>query len=333
MAHYLSTFASGMQDFIKDLLGSKLNNVNIVKVLDGAMVYGTSSDPSTIKELRFFNNSFAILKTFENSALEEMARSAFDDRNVMPSIKNLLEKETGRTFRLIFSNENRLVPMDPRIVKDLESRISRLRLKPDRSSPQIEFWFLKRSEGMGFFMIRLTKHRAYEKVLQKGELRPEISNVAVLLSEPNKGDFVLDPFFGHGSLILERSKYPFQRIIAIDNEPKKVFDLRQKIRGKNVRIEKSDSLNIEKIPANQIDKIITDPPWGLFKKVNLGTFYEGMIRQFSRILKPGGIIILLTSQKELVEKIILRYKTFKIEKRYDILISGQKAGLYKIRKA
>jgi tRNA (guanine6-N2)-methyltransferase len=330
---YFATFIPGAQEFVKDFLKNKLENMEVIESLDGAMLFKTSAKLKEIRSVRMFNNSFMVLERFKDKSLYDLANFALNEKRVNPEIKDALEYiEAGRTFRLIFSDENHLISMDKRLVGSLESKLTRFRLKIDRSEPDFEFWFLKRREGLGLFMIRLTKHRAFEKTLQKGELKPGVSNMMVFLSDPQGKEIVLDPFFGHGATILERSRYPFGRIIAIDNEPKKVFELRQKLKGKNVRIEKSDSLDMERLPEKSVDKIITDPPWGLFKKVDLVNFYEKMIKQFSRIIRTGGLVVLLTAQKDLVERILSKDKSFKIEKKYDVLVSGQKAAVYKIRK-
>lgn len=334
MAIYFSTFISGMQEFIPRLLNKGLGNFETVKLLDGAILYQTSSNIEEIRKLRFFNNSFQVINQFENPRdIDEMIFESIENKEVGGKIASILKQsQLGRTFRIITSKENQLISADKKLIGKMEERITRQRLKVDRSAPDIEFWFLQRSEGIGFFMIRLTKHRAYEKVLQKGELRPELSNIAVMISEPVKEDVVIDPFCGHGSFVLERARYPHKQMIAIDNDPKNIFELRRKIKGKKSRIERSDSLDLEKIPGKSVDKIITDPPWGLFKKIDYVRFYERMISQFSRVIKKNGIIVLLTAQKELAERLLSKDNSLKIEKRFDILVSGKKAAIYKIRK-
>ena len=66
MAFYFSTFISGTQEFIPRLLNKGLGNFETVKLLDGAIIYKTSSSIEEIRKLRFFNNSFQIIKSFNN---------------------------------------------------------------------------------------------------------------------------------------------------------------------------------------------------------------------------------------------------------------------------
>jgi tRNA G10 N-methylase Trm11 len=86
---------------------------------------------------------------------------------------------------------------------------------------------------------------------------------------------------------------------------------------------------------NFINKIVTDPPWGLFREMTMETpeFYALMLKEFLRILKINGIIVILTAKKEEVERAAadLRDK-IKIVEKYDILVSGQKAAIYRMIK-
>jgi len=164
------------------------------------------------------------------------------------------------------------------------------------------------------------------------------------ISRPNPRDVVLDPFAGHGTIPLERVKsFPFKEIIAVDKDDYLVFKLKQKLKvfsGKRIIVTRGDALNLKEIQNNSIDKIISDPPWGEYKEIpNLEKFYEAKLKEFSRILKPDCIIILLigakVGAKGFFENVLQNKfaKTFCLKRRYDILLSGKKAAIYQIVKS
>jgi tRNA (guanine6-N2)-methyltransferase len=93
---------------------------------------------------------------------------------------------------------------------------SQSKLKLNRSSSNTEFWILYRTEWFCYFLKRLSKHTAYEKILNKGELRPEIAFLMNWLSDPDKNDIVLDPFCGNGSIPIRRAlNFPAKKIFAM----------------------------------------------------------------------------------------------------------------------
>lgn len=84
-----------------------------------------------------------------------------------------------------------------------------------------------------------------------------------------------------------------------------------------------------------IDKIVTDPPWGMYEDVGMDIeiFYNHMMKEMYRVLKPKGIIVILTAKKDELEKVLLGFKSrLKLLEKYNVLISGKKASIYKILK-
>jgi tRNA G10 N-methylase Trm11 len=117
----------------------------------------------------------------------------------------------------------------------------------------------------------------------KGELRPELANLLCWISDPNKKDVFLDPFAGSGAIPIERAKaFPYQKIIASDINAD-LFDKLKKRFHKTtnkITIGKWDALHLTALIDESIDKIVTDPPWGLFshQEIDLKAFYTNMLR-------------------------------------------------------
>jgi tRNA G10 N-methylase Trm11 len=193
-----------------------------------------------------------------------------------------------------------------------------------------EFWILYRSEMIGFFMLRITKNK---KKLNKGELRPELTNLLCRLSIPRENDIFFDPFCGSGVIPWERSRIAdFKGIFAADQDENLVREFKNKIKKiKTSKIQKSffiknlDFFN-NTFDDNFFDTIVTDPPWGIYEKID-ENFYPNFLKNAYRILKPEGKLILLTTRKEyFIKKSIV--DNFVLKKSFDILVSGKKAGVY-----
>ena len=163
----------------------------------------------------------------------------------------------------------------------------------DRSLPDTEYWFLYRSEGISYFLKRITKHTSYEKILNKGELRPEIY-ILNWLSKPNKDDICLDPFCGYGAIVYQRlSEFKTNKFYAFDIDEKMIDNVKAKSKEKyldKLIIKVVDVKNIHNhVEENSIDCIVTDPPWGIFEKIdNIEGFYLEFLTTFSKLPKKGG---------------------------------------------
>lgn len=335
---YFSTFITGFSDIVGEALKKRLPDAEIKLITDGLVFYGTHQSPEIIKQIRFFTNSFIALKyfpTLNKKSVDEMVRLTLGDKDIIPQIHTSIPKQRT-TFRIMATQENQFVGIERNLKERLESKIAQNKnLVIDRALPDIEFLFTLRREGFGLFGQRLTRHTSYDKILEKGELYPELAHILCLLSEPTVQDRFLDPFCGWGSIPVARAAgFPYTTVYAADIDNKLIERTRLKAKEvkKQVIANKADALDLQAFADKSIDKIVTDPPWGLHdKELHLEKFYRDMLREFERIIKPNGLIIILTSQKDLFEKILGGVESqLKLIKKYDTLVSGQKAAAYKI---
>ncbi len=333
---YFSTFIPGTGEIIQKLLPESIPVDKISMILDGLIVYESSSDVAAIQRLPFFNNSFLVLKSFfdlQENAIGEMMKKSWKDKRLEERIPRKIQQRQ-KTFRIIASQENQTVTMDTNLLRNWERKIEKLLcFTINRSKPDIEFWFLYRREGYGFFAMRLTTHTAYEKILEKGELRPELSYLLAYLAQPNPEDILLDPFCGSGAIPMALTHFEHRKIIASDNSQEKIAKFQKKAHQekKELEIQCLDALQLDRVYKKQVHKIITDPPWGLFAMPNtdLGEFYTQMLQSFLSVLQENFTMVLLIGQKEVFEKTLEKFShNLKLLKKYNILVSGKKAAIY-----
>ncbi len=179
---------------------------------------------------------------------------------------------------------------------------------------------------------------AYDKLLDPGELHPELAYMMCWLTEPKHTDVVLDPFCGYGAIPLQRSRrFPFEKLYAFDNAEQPLARTREKLPRKNpnILVERHDALTLHQVlPPEGMDAIITDPPWGLFQETELALeeFYRRMVEEFAVLLRPGGRLVLLTARGEELSEALESAPALVLKKEYHILVSGKKSGLYLLEK-
>ncbi|UCC11220.1 MAG: methyltransferase [candidate division WOR-3 bacterium] len=341
---YVATFIPGFSKLVRELLMYHFPDTRTSILLDGLTVFSTVSDPT---RLMYFNNIFLLLHVFPTCGAQPMhemlkyiARSKKAARTIAMN-----RPSPGASFRIVTSRENRLVAVDNRMLARAEKHLTaETGMKVNRSRPDIELWCLYRREGTGFFMMRLTKHATTQRMLHKGELRPELAGLLCALSEPRDSDVFVDPFCGYGSIPLARAQLaPYRTIHALDNDMHMVTYLKKKLQtrdipypSRSIRVGHCDALHLDTFEDNSVDKIVTDPPWGIFdaKKTNgIDLFYRDMLGECIRILKTSGILIILTAQKELLGNSVGYYSDIlEIADTYHILVAGEKAAVYKCKK-
>jgi SAM-dependent methyltransferase len=325
VAAYFSTFIPGLSELVLRRLGNDLADFTVTELLDGLVAFETSSVSQKVAALTYFNNSFELLFRSTNSDLQDFMREVIQADISFPPVRR-------QSFRVIFSNENQLSSAPTSLWIKLEKKIGKAtRQDTDRTTPDAEYWLLRRNDDKCFFGKRITRHADYATILGKGELRPEMTSFMVFLSEPNKTDIVLDPCAGSGGIVKGRLLTTVGKMIVGDTDTQIISALRKKFPG--VEIKKLDVCKMPEVPSGSVDKVITDPPWGNFdvKKGSVELFYALMFNEVFRVLKPGGIFVLLTAQKDISDQEILKH-SFTLSESHDILVSGKKARLYKLIK-
>lgn len=336
---YLGLCVPGGEELCGRMLEKRLRDLSDLS-LSGGAVYFSTAVPYSDLNLFCFNNIFRVLFTAPAApsvqGLEGFLRA-------LPSAgadwAPCRENPRGtRTFRLVASCCGRLVSVPKKARAAVEDRLSRESgLRPDRSLPDSEFWAMVREDGQGWFLKRLSRHRAYDKLLAPGELHPEICYMMCWLSGPKPGDIVVDPFCGHGAIPLQRCKrFPFAKIFAFDTDQHMLDSARNKLpRREDVLIKKQDALRLGEVLApGTVDAFITDPPWGLYQDVGMSLvdFYRRALTQMALALKEGGRIVLLTAAKEELLAALEGIGSLALMERHDILVSGKKAGIFLIKK-
>lgn len=326
MAEYISIFTTGFSEVISKSLVKLLPGAKVLKVYDGLVDYLYNGSEENIKNMVVFNNSYLVIKKFQgkNSEMTSMAKNII-----------ILDKlpKSQKKFRIRYSQNNQFVGINKTYTQQIERKISKLtNAKIDRVCPETEYWFIKRSENVGFFARLLQKRKFTEKNLNKGELRPELAYLMCILGEFKKSTIVMDPFAGYGAIPKQVNKYfPFKQLYVSDVNPEHIKLLNSLFKNKhNVNVTLRNALNMQDIKDNMVDLIITDPPWGYYEKIdNIEQFYIDMFKEFCRVIKKNGKLVILSARKDEFELVLSKQKYIIYEK-IDTLINGKKASIYVI---
>ena len=336
MVKFFSTFASGLTPVIAQFLQTDIN-LRFINQWDGFIeYYADISQLDRIRHLPYLQNTFVIIDSHHGdinsmlNALSKLKGFSFD-RQLIPNKK--------RTFRVVVSEENKLIGINNDTMLHIEKNICNVTgLNVDRKNPGCQFWVLHRSEGYSFFAIRVTELKTEDKDRARGELRPQLAYVLARMSEPKENELFIDPCCGSGSIPFARIKMTKKGlIIACDNDGQLISMLKEKVKKLDLKkkfvVRQSDVLELHNYYHSCIHKVVSDPPWGCFEEIDdIIGFYDRLIGELLEVLVPNGIMVLLIGT-DVFPKVLEKYKdACSLLGKYDILVSGKKASIYKIEK-
>ncbi len=180
------------------------------------------------------------------------------------------------------------------------------------------------------------RHRSYKREHLPASLRPTVAAAMSWLARPTAEDIVLDPLCGAGTILIERALLgPVDRELGGDMREEAVALARRNARAANVAVSWHvwDARTLPLDDAS-VTRIITNLPFGK----QIGTreqneqLYTAIMRQSSRVLQPEGLLVALTSDDRLWDKIV-REHGWKIVKKVVLVVLGQPASIFVTERA
>ena|GEM_PF-243500 len=175
------------------------------------------------------------------------------------------------------------------------------------------------------------RHRDYKVAHLPGSLRPSVAAALALLSQPMPEDVVLDPLCGAGTVLIERAHLGHYRLlIGCDRNTRALSAARENVgpRYKPLELHPWDASALP-LPDQSVSKIVTNLPWGIRHGSHEDNrlLYPRILREFHRLIKPGGKIVILTSETRLMSDLITR-GLFRPDKILRVSILGANAAVY-----
>jgi tRNA (guanine6-N2)-methyltransferase len=193
-------------------------------------------------------------------------------------------------------------------------------------------------EDRGWVGVQLSPtplHRRSRIVHTRASINTTLAAAMVRLSEPTAGEWVCDPMCGAGTLLVEREAHqPGAHLLAGDMFMEKLALARQNFAAYEVpgALLQADAGNLP-LRDGCLDKILCNLPWGRIiasPKINR-RLYPKALAEIARCLRPGGLAVLLTSERGLMQNAVAQLPLTE-EKRLHVHVGGLQPSLYVLRR-
>lgn len=317
----------------------------------GIVFFSWAGDPAALLGLTTTEDVFALVGCgkvgMEREALEEAGALAADSPLFAEAIaahRRARPKKVKRiSFRVVAQRHGgRQRYMRKEMRREMERAIAWRfpKWKQVDEEALVEVWDLE-AGGELLIGVRLSdrtmRHRTYKQAQIEASLRPTVARAMIRLAEPGADDVFLDPMCGAGTILIERGEHGrYAQLLGGDIRPEAVAATRTNIgpRYKPIEIREWDATNLP-LDDGSVDRVVCNLPFG--KKVGepweMRSLYERFVVELDRVLKGGGVVVLLTSERKLLEAALRGAKTLYLERLMPVEVLGQGAFFFKLKKA
>lgn len=319
---------------------------------NGIVVFDYQGDPGNLLKLRAVEDVFIraadipdVSRTHRD--LSQLTEVVARSESVGQAVNNFLRfrRFSGPpTYRVIGRQYGRFgyrrKDLITAVLRGLKRRYPRW--TPVADGGDVEFW--ANLLGSHFLLgIRLSdrtmRHRFERAVELPAALRPSVAAAMVFLTNPSADDVFLDPMCGSGTILWERAQAaPFRRILGGDVAEDRVAAARQNIQAASRRAPVArEHLVVRQWDARQlpledqsVDKTATNPPFGkqIGSAETPAVLYPPLLAELERVTRPGGRIVLLTSEYELLKELVRKRPRLTITHGYSVAVLGQWGRIY-----
>jgi 23S rRNA G2445 N2-methylase RlmL len=213
--------------------------------------------------------------------------------------------------------------------------------RPAEENAAIEVW-LSINEARAVCGLRLSdrtmRHRTWKLEHRPASLRPTMAAALVRLAGAHAGQVVLDPMCGAGTILAEqlvsaeRARCPLL-VCGGDIESQAVQAASANLRRLGTaQLAHWDATRLP-LAAETIDHIVSNPPFGkqLSDPEAIKQLYPAFVREYHRVLRPGGQAVLLVSDSGALRQAAADV-SWKAKRQFRVRVLGQPAQISVWRK-
>ena len=348
------TFAAsvlpGLEKVAQDEIQARLKNAQIVEQRRGWVVFRCRNGAAELQRLDTTEDVFVVLfRTAQLPAyrkeaiplLAQMATKSHYWEQAFAYFSQVQKRAVRRvTYRAIVQMTGkhgfRRSEVRDAVLAGVQTRWPRW--KPVADDAHLEVW-LPVVKDWALIAIRLSdrsmRHRTYKQEHVPASLRPTLAAAMVRLTNPRPHDRFCDPMCGAGTILAERARAgPYQALFGGDIDVKAVQAARANLGHQDCIIHLWDAGQLP-VRSNSLDVVVCNLPFGekIGSHADNVTLYDRFFRQLCRVLVPGGRVVLLTSEKELMRQVRQTYSQLVREQEILIGVLGQAARIYVLHKA
>ena len=343
---YSIIVSAGLETIAREELSERFLDTGHLKIIERKpqrILFQYTGNPRELLSLRAAEHLFLIVKQ-----IPKMTRSRSSLAALSGSLARFNFKETFECCRQVGIPVHKRMPF--RVTSRLSGKRNFRRLDLQRvveralldrgwysapSNTALDVWAEVHGDD-GYISIKLSSNdmaqRPYKQAHIPASLKPTLAYSMVRLSRPHPEDMFLDAMCGAGTILLERALLNRYRYLIGGDISTDALEATEANFGRKHQPRQFFHWDARTLPlqSNTVDKIVCNLPFGetVGNVPQLKNLYRECLREYERVLRPRGRMVLLTSQNRLLDDELKQRRTLRVAQQLTVDVRGMRAWIY-----
>jgi tRNA (guanine6-N2)-methyltransferase len=340
---YIAFVTKGLEQVVVEELKHFIKDAEILEVGDKRVLFDSQQPFTTLAGLRAVDDLCLFAAKLESvhdldSLLAAVRETDVDHFRSIIGQQRALDNNFSITTTMVGVDNFAAAQLADAVQDHLRTRYAWSYTELDHTNFDVRI-FIDRT--VAYIALRLAAqslmHRSYKQHSKPGSLRPTVAAAMVYLATRfRSGLSVVDNFCGSGTILCEAAAAG-NKVSGGDIDAESVSitmsNLKNVAARRDAQVRVLDAVKT-RWPDASFDCAISNLPWG--KQINLpsiATLFEGTIKEYSRIVKAGGTVCVLTPRPEPLIKYAKKYMKGCQIKQVPISFTGQSPTIIVIERS
>ena len=343
---FFASLIAGLEPIVADEMGEKVAGLRMLGMLRGRVLFSCDGPPADLLGLMTIENLFGYVGQMTGISPDDSGLAFIEERvgamDLGPALA-LFERLHGSrpdpSFRITDQRSGRHAYNSPQIAAAAGAGVAQRygwRVDLENYDYDVRVYVTDDHALVGLRLSPEALHKRGRVAHGVASLNPTVAYAMCRIAAPTPSEVFVDPMCGSGTILVERSRWRDGSLVVGGDAFEEPLGLARRNLTAQGAVPALVNWDAKRLPLADasVDKLVSNLPWGRrigSHRINVH-LYPGFIRETARVLRPGGVAVLLTQEKRLLLRLLEKRRDLRLRGQYSLSLSGMRPTIYVVEK-
>jgi 23S rRNA G2445 N2-methylase RlmL len=343
---FFASLIAGLEPIVAREMSEKIAGLRMLGMLRGRVLFSCDGPPANLLGLMTIENLFGYAGQMTRIPADESGLGFIEERISEMALEPALAlfewlhgSRSDPSFRVTAQRTGQHAYNSPQIAAAAGAGVVRRygwRVDLEQYDYDVRVYVTDDCALVGLRLSREALHKRGRVAHGVASLNPTVAHAMCRVAAPTPGETFVDPMCGSGTILVERSGWGDGALVIGGDASEEPLGLARRNLVAQRAAATLVNWDAKRLPLADasVDKLVSNLPWGRrigSHRINVH-LYPGFMRETARVLRPGGVAVLLTQEKRLLLRLLDRRRDLSLRGEYSLSLSGMRPTIYVVQK-